>query len=42
MTLIAFIAVTVVVGTWLGIRVAAADQAFRQILAAPIPTEDDE
>jgi hypothetical protein len=42
MTLIAFLSVTVVVGTWLGIRAAQVNVAFRRILAAPIPTEDDE
>ena len=42
MTIVAFLALAVVIGTWLGIRAAAADQALRQIICAPISTEDDE
>ena len=42
MTILAFTAITVVIGTWLGIRAAQTNAAFRQILAAPIATEDDE
>jgi hypothetical protein len=42
MTILAFTAITVVIGTWLGIRAAQAHQTLQQILAAPIPTEDDE
>ena len=39
---VAILAAAVAIGTGVGIRIAAADQHFRQILCAPIPTEDDE
>ena len=42
MTIVAFLALAVVIGTWLGIRASAADQALRKILCAPIVIEDDE
>jgi hypothetical protein len=38
----ATISLALVVASWLAIRWHEEDRAFRQILCAPIPTEDDE
>jgi hypothetical protein len=39
---VAILAAAVVIGTWAGIRIAAADQHFRQVLCAPIDTTPED
>jgi hypothetical protein len=40
-TVVAVLALLTVAGSWLAIRWSQEQRAFRQILCAPIPTEDE-